>query len=490
MNVAILLRVITLAVCSLLFCDSGLQAEDLSPGHRDSNHNNEAQEEVASLWTCSMHPQIKLPRPGTCPICGMDLVPVHTDNGSDATLQNKVVLRLSEQAQHLADIQTTRVVRRTVTKKLRLVGSIDYDETRLTHITAWVPGRIERMFVDFTGIAVKKGDHMLQLYSPELISTQEELIQAVRSLQRLKSSSSALVRESTERSVQSAREKLLLLGLTEAQVQAIRVRGKAEDSVTIYAPRGGVVVERSATEGMYVQEGTRIYSIADLSSLWVYLDAYETDLPWIRYGQEITFTTRALPGTTFAGTVSFISPMVSSDTRTTRIRVNIDNSKGLLKPGLFVKGVIEADVYGEGKVINTDLKGKYIGPMHPEIIRDVADQCPICGMDLVPAEELGYITAPSDPELPLVIPDSAALITGKRAVVYVKHPDEPTFEPRSVVLGPEASGFYVIIDGLKEDELVVTNGAFKIDADLQIKGRPSMMNPVAGSGISGNSHNH
>ena len=309
------------------------------------------------------------------------------------------------------------------------------------------------------------------------MSAQEELIQANKSLKKLRNSSSSLVKKSTERAAKSSEDKLLLLGLTKEQVKKIILSGKAEDNVTIYAPVGGVVVERSATEGMYVKEGTRVYSIADLNSLWVYLDAYESDLPWIRYGQQVRFTTQALPGVTFEGVVSFISPIVNPETRTTRIRVNVNNDKGVLKPGLFVKGIIHADVFGQGKVINTSLKGKYIGPMHPEIIQDEPGQCPVCEMDLVPAEDLGYVTDEVDSELPLVIPASAPLITGKRAVVYVKNPKSQVFESRNIVLGPEAGDYYVVAQGLEEKELVVTKGAFKIDADLQIKGKRSMMNP-------------
>lgn len=415
--------------------------------------------EDSQIWTCAMHSNIRMHEPGKCPICGMTLIPVE------------------QEEERSFFIQTTKVIRRALDKEIRLAGTIDYDETRLIHITAWVSGRIDKMFVDFTGIKVNQGDHMLELYSPELSSAQEELIQARKSLQKLTGSSSTLVKKSTERAAKSAEEKLLLLGLTKAQVEDIAKSGKAKDNVVIYSPASGVVVKRSATEGMYVKEGSRIYSIADLNNLWVYLDAYESDLPWIRYGQKVKFATQALPGTTFEGVVSFISPIVNSDTRTTKVRVNVDNHKGLLKPGLFVKGIIHADVYGQGKVINKELKGKYVGPMHPEIIRDEPDKCSICGMDLVLAEKLGYVTNEDNTELPLVIPASSALITGKRAVVYVKNPDEQTFEARDVVLGPEADNYYVVVKGLKENELVVTNGAFKIDADLQIKGKKSMMNP-------------
>ncbi|MCB0330437.1 MAG: efflux RND transporter periplasmic adaptor subunit, partial [Bdellovibrionales bacterium] len=271
--------------------------------------------------------------------------------------------------------------------------------------------------------------------------------------------------------------KLKLLGLTDAQVKEIERSGKAKDKVTIYAPTGGIVVERNATEGMYVQTGTRIYSIADLSKLWIYLDAYETDLPWIRYGQKVEFSTKAIPGKTFAGKISFISPIVDEATRTTKVRVTVDNSKGLLKPGLFVDGIVRASIYGAGKVMDASLEGKYIGPMHPEIVQDSPGKCPICGMDLVPAEELGYLTHPEDVLEPLVIPKSAPLLTGTRAVVYVKAPETSRYELREISLGPLAGDFYIVEGGLDEGELVVSSGAFKIDADLQIRGKKSMMNP-------------
>ena len=160
------------------------------------------------------------------------------------------------------------------------------------------------------------------------------------------------------------------------------------------------------------------------------------------------------------------------------------NREGLLKPGLFVSGTIKAKVFAEGKVMETSLKGKFVGPMHPEIIRDEPGTCPVCGMDLVPAEELGYFTAEKEIELPLVIPESAPLVTGTRAVVYVKDPESPIYKLRNVTLGPKAGGFYIVLDGLKEGELVVTHGAFKIDADLQIKGQASMMNPQGEKEIS------
>ena len=164
------------------------------------------------------------------------------------------------------------------------------------------------------------------------------------------------------------------------------------------------------------------------------------------------------PGVTYEGTVSFISPIVDPSTRTTKVRVNVDNSKGILKPGLFVKGVIKADVFGEGNVIGPDLAGKFICPMHPEVVKDSKGQCTICGMNLMSAKELGFVAKEKDTELPLVIPSTAPLVTGTRAVVYVKRTNESVFEARSVVLGPETDNYFVIISGLKEGEEVVTNG--------------------------------
>ena len=460
-------------------------------GHSGDKHSDSTMtKSQAEIWTCSMHPQIKLPKPGKCPICGMNLIPLENDSSDEDG--NEISLKLSNNAQMLAEVTMTPVIRKAVTKQVRMVGNLDYDETRLTHITAWVPGRLDRMFVDYTGVTVKKGDHMIELYSPELISAQEELIQAGKSLKRLSESGSSLVKRSTEQAHQSAREKLLLLGLTEQQVKGIEKRAKASDKITIYAPTGGDVVERNATEGMYVQTGTRVYSIADLSTLWLHLDAYETDLPWLRYGQSVEFSTQAVPGKTFQGTISFISPVLDRETRTTKIRVIVKNTDGALKPGLFVNGIVKARIYGEGKVIDTSLKGKYVGPMHPEVIQDTPGECPICEMDLVAAEDLGYITEDSKAPIPLVIPVSAPLLTGKRAVVYIKNSDSSEnstiYSYREVTLGPRAGDFYIIESGLNEGELVVTNGAFKIDADLQIKGKKSMMNPNGVVQTGG--HNH
>lgn len=391
------------------------------------------------------------------------------------------------------EIETTPVERKFVTSEIRMVGKIDYDETRVKYITAWVPGRIDRLYVDFTGITVNKGDHMVYLYSPQLLSAQAELLQAVKAAGNIKAGASELISRSILATLEAARGKMRLLGLTQQQIDEIENTGETVDHLTIYAPIGGVVIHKNATEGMYVQTGTKIYTIADLSRLWVKLDAYESDMMWVRYGQEVEFKTEAYPGETFNGTISFIDPVLNAKTRTVKLRVNVENPDGRLKPEMFVRAVVRAKVAQAGQVMDKAMAGKWICPMHPDVVKTKASTCDICGMDLVTAESLGYVKLDTPSRAPLVIPASAPLVTGKRAVVYVQLPDmeKPTYEGREVVLGPRAGGYYIVESGLAEGEIVVTNGNFKIDSALQIQAKPSMMSEKGEEISTGhNSHKH
>lgn len=441
----------------------------------------------AQAWTCSMHPQIQLPGPGQCPLCGMDLIPVEAGAQDEG---DGVALTMSDAAMGLAEIRTTPVRRGEARRQVRLVGKVEYDETRVKSIAAWVSGRLDRLFVDYEGIRIRRGDHLALMYSPELVSAQEELLQAKQAQEELRGSNVSYLRESASATIEAARDKLRLLGLTDRQLEELEKRGTAEDHVTVYAPSDGVVTSKFANVGDYVRTGDLIYAIADLSHLWVKLDAYESDLAWLRYGQDVAFTATAFPGRVFEGRVSFIDPVLDTRTRTVKVRVNVENAEGLLKPGIFVRATIEAELTADGHVTTTDLRGKWIGPMHPEIIRDGPGDCEVCGMPLVRAEELGYETRPGSTELPLLIPASAPLITGRRAIVYIRDPDpdRPRFHGREVVLGPRAGDSYVVSSGVKEGELVVIHGAFKIDSAMQIQARPSMMSPEGGT--SPGSHDH
>ena len=431
-----------------------------------------------TIWTCAMHPQIQLPHPGKCPICGMKLVPVSKLDGEEPTSLRQITI--SPESKSLMNIQTARVERRFVTAEIRMVGKVDYDETRLGFITAWVPGRLDRLFVDFTGVEIKKGDHMVELYSPEVYAAQEELILAAKAAQRGGFGSLA---GSDTNLLESAREKLRLWGMTPEQVQEIEKRNRPSDHITIYAPMGGVVIHKNLQEGDYVKVGERIYTLADLSQVWVRLDAYESDLPWLHYGQRVTFTTEAYPGQTFEGQIVFIDPVLNPKTRTVKVRVNVPNPDLKLKPEMFVRGIVRAQVATNDRVMDPKLVGKWISPMHPEIIKDGPGICDICGMPLVPVEEYGYVPADAGAMTkPLVIPVSAPLVTGTRAIVYVEVPDteKPTYEGREIVLGPRAGKFYIVHSGLSEGEEVVTNGNFKIDSALQIQAKPSTMTPEGG----------
>lgn len=441
--------------------------------------------EPATVWTCSMHPQIRMPEPGLCPICNMELIPLMEEE-SEAQMTDMRRFTTSEAAKALMNIETAMAERRFVTAEIRMVGKIEYDETRVEYITAWVPGRLDRLYVDYTGVPVKKGDHMVYLYSPELLSAQEELIQAAKAVENIKRSESDVMRQVTTATLEAAREKLRLWGLTPEQIERIEKHGTASDHITIYSPASGIVVHKNAQEGMYVDTGTRIYTVADLSHVWVKLDAYESDLSWLRYGQEVEFTTISFPGETFKGIISFIDPVLNPVTRTVKIRVDVPNQDGKLKPQMFVKAVVKASVAAGGKVMDPRLAGKWICPMHPSVIKKQSGECDICEMPLVRTESLGYVSVdPDKSKKPLVIPASAALVTGTRAVVYVEVPDteKPTYEGREIVLGPRAGDYYIVRSGLSQGQRVVTKGNFKIDSALQIQAKPSMMTPEGTAGI-------
>jgi len=414
-----------------------------SESERVERREHEIREHKTETWTCSMHPQIKMPKPGKCPICFMDLIPLETDDDEEAGLRE---LSLSEASARLMDIQTAPVERRFVSVDLHMVGEVDYDETRMSYITAWVPGRLDRLFVDYIGVSVKKGEQMVDLYSPELLSAQQELIQAVRASKKLQQSDVQIVHFTTDVTVDAVREKLRLWGLTEAQVADIEKRGTASEHITITAPVSGIVIQKNAQQGMYVKTGTRIYTLADLSTVWVRLNAYESDLVWLKDGQAVLFSTEAYPGETFEGRISFIAPILDRATRTVKVRVNVPNAEMRLKPGMFVRASVQVRAGANGTAI--------------------------------------------DEHKPLVIPATAVLLTGRRAIVYVQLPNQqkPTFEGREIVLGPRAGDSYIVRRGLRDGERVVTKGSFKLDSELQIRAKPSMMTPDGGGG--GGAHAH
>ncbi|MFC1620486.1 efflux RND transporter periplasmic adaptor subunit [Candidatus Neomarinimicrobiota bacterium] len=459
-----------------------------SPGDRraaESQVTEQTAPHAVDWWTCSMHPHIKLPEPGQCPICFMDLIALES-TPSETGLRE---LKMSPTAMALAGIQTAPVSRGDAKRDVRLSGKVELDETQMGYITAWIPGRLERLYVDYTGITVQKGDHMVELYSPDLYSAQEELLQALRRVPS-EGQSQVIGQASALATLLASREKLRLLGLTDEQIQSIEERGSSLDRLTIYSPVSGVVIHKNAAEGMYVQTGTRIYTIADLSRVWIILDAYESDLSWLHFGHEVEFQVEALPGQEFKGRIAFINPMLDTKTRTVKVRLSVPNPDGLLKPGMFVRAVVHSVMGSKGRAVNPSMAGKWVSPMHPEVVKDKPGTCDVCGMDLVKAEDLGIVSLPTQDKKPLLVPATAVLQTGERAIVYVKIPGtvEPVFESREVVLGSRTKDHFVVIEGLVEGEEVVVNGNFKIDSAMQIAAKPSMMNPQGGVALTGHAH--
>lgn len=432
-------------------------------------------------WTCSMHPQVKLPKPGQCPICFMDLIPVRAGEDEDRDAPR---MQLSTRARELARVQTSPVRRKMLTQPLRLVGKIVPDETAITQISSYVPGRLDRLFVDYTGILVRKGDHLAEIYSPQLLVAQQEYLVALETADRNAAQPRGEAAGAAAGAMlEAARRKLELWGIPQDEIEALAKTRKPSDHLRIDAPLEGWVIDRKGYEGMYVETGTPIFTLADLRTVWVLLDAYELDVGSIRMGQRVEFETEAFPGRRFEGRVSYIDPVLDPDTRTVKVRVVVSNSDLQLKPEMFVRARVDVELGENGAVVDKGLAGKWVCPMHPEVVKDEPGRCDKCGMALEKAESLGYASTGEPIGPAIAVPRTAVLLTGRRAVVYVESENdgEPVYEGRVIELGPRAGDEYIVKAGLSEGERVVTHGALMIDSALQIQAKPSMMQPVAAS---------
>ncbi|MDR2388229.1 MAG: efflux RND transporter periplasmic adaptor subunit [Tannerellaceae bacterium] len=376
------------------------------PFHTEADHQ---------VWTCSMHPQIRQPQAGKCPLCGMDLIPLTIDS-PDVT-ETSAGVTLSREALALADIRTFKVQRRLPVREVSLYGSIQADERRVRLLTAHTSGRVDTLFVAFAGEHVRRGQKIASLYSPELLNAQQELREAGRI------GSAPLL--------EASREKLRLLGLTDSQVVAMETSEPTNPGVEVLSPAEGTVTRAVASQGDYVRAGSILLEVTDLSSVWAVFEAYEEDLLWLHRGDAIRFSLQALPGRSYAGRIAFIDPVVDATTRTAKVRVETPNKDGLLKPGMYVSALARAS-HQDGE---------------PALI------VPKTAVLWTGKRSIVYVRQPAE--------------------------DPVVFAMREVELGPSLGDSLVLLAGLAEGEEVVVRGTFVVDAAAQLEGKPSMMNNEA-----------
>ena len=387
--------------------------------HSAHQHNNEAtsSSDSAEEWICSMHPQIRQNEPGLCPICEMDLIPAGGNESDDP-----LVLQMTESAVQLANIQTTIVGNRNIKggnagKTIQLSGKVQADERLASSQVAHVPGRIEKLYVTFTGEQVSEGQKLADIYSPDLIAAQRELLEALK----LQSINPNLL--------EAARNKLRFWKISNNTISNIETSGSVQETFPLFAAESGVVTNRRVSVGDYLKQGEPLFDLMNLRKVWVLFDAYEDDLANVKVGSRIEFTTPTFPNKTFKTRITFIDPLINPKTRTASIRTEVNNSSGQLKPEMFVNGTLK---------VSSNTKGKS----------------------------------------KISVPKTSVMWTGKRSVVYVKVPDAevPSFQYREIEIGERLGDSYQVVSGLENGEEVVTYGSFTIDAAAQLNNQASMMN--------------
>ncbi len=392
----------------------GAAVKDTSDVSDSHDHSGETAEQ---MWTCSMHPQIMLPEPGDCPICGMDLIPA--ESGGEGLAMNEI--KMSENAMALANVRTTIVGNELTDNEgmISLSGKIKVNEEENAVQASYFDGRIERLNINYEGQEVQRGQLLATIYAPNLVAAQQELITA------------ASLKESQPLLYKAVRNKLKLWKLSESQINSIEESGKVRENFPIYATVSGTVSEKMASEGDYIKQGQPIVKVSNLNSVWAEFDSYENQISEFKKGQKIKVITNAYPNKEFDATVSFIDPVLNTLTRTVTVRAELNNNEGIFKPGMFVTGKIEGKSNGSKTQLN--------------------------------------------------IPASAVMWTGERSLVYVKtNPNEPVFEMQEVTLGNRNGDTFTVVSGLLEGDEIVTNGTFTVDAAAQLQGKKSMMNQGSG----------
>ncbi len=337
----------------------------------------ESKEKKVLYWTCGMHPSVRMDKPGKCPICGMYLVPVYEKSAGKGEEGAVAVVELGERARKLAQVKTDVVGYRSLSRDIYTVGFIEYDERLKALVSAWVPGRIDKLFVDFTGTQVVKNESMVWIYSPELVSTQEEYLLSLETLEKVKDSLFDEVVAGAKSLVDASQKRLLWWGITGKQIEELTKNKKTKQHTIIYAPISGIVIEKKALEGQYVMQGEMLYTVADLANVWMKANIYEYEMAWIKIGQEVEVTTPTYPGESFIGKVSFIEPFLDDKTRSVKFRCDIPNHHLKLKPSMYVNARIRIPIEGLESQDNRYVSGlDYACPNHPEIKSSRPGVCP------------------------------------------------------------------------------------------------------------------
>ncbi len=375
-------------------------------------------------YSCPMHPSVVSKGPGACPICGMTLVSGEEKgaegHGSHGNHEHELpVVSLNSAQRVMANVATTKAELRNFSTETISLGKVSWDERRLTRVSARIAGRVERLHVNFTGARVAAGQRLLDIYSPELVSAQKEYLLAVEGAEQAKENPAPESREMMEGLREASRSRLKLWGMTDGQIRDLTRTRRPKTVVTIFSPVSGVVTERSVTAGQYVNEGTPLFSLASLTSLWVEAELYENQLADVTTGAPAVGTSDAYPGRPFTGKVTFVDPMLNPETRTLKARIELVNPGGLLKPEMFVRAAI-----------------------HGRSVRALA------------------------------VPEEAVVVTGDRALVWIETASG-VFEPRPVTVGRGGDGFREVLSGLRGGESVAVSGGFLIDSESRLKAAQS-----------------
>lgn len=411
-------------ICNMTLVKLEPAAEAAGQGkHASMSMGKPSGERKILYWQDPMHPAYKSDKPGKAPDCGMDLVPVYADESPTAENLPPGTVQISPQKQQLIGVQYGEVLYQPLSKTIRTVGRVAYDETKVAHIHTKVTGYIEEVFVDYVGKVVKKGDPLFTIYSPDLVATQEEYLLALRGQEYLGNSPFDNVSRGSKSLLEATRKRLLLWDITGEEIETLEKEGKAKRALTIYSPVSGIVTERAAYHhGRYVNPEMDLYMIVDLSTVWIIGEVYEYELPFVKVGQtaEIEFPYSS-DKKSLRGMITFIYPYLDPKTRTAQIRMEFPNPDFALKPDMFV---------------NVKLK------------INLGEQ--------------------------LVVPEEAVLDSGTEQIVFVAH-EGGYFEPRKVQLGAKVDNRYIILSGLKPREKIVTSGNFLVDSESRLKSAMSAM---------------